>query len=478
MNILKYRLNELFIILLILLAMYQTTILWFGDIYSDILFYNNKNNLFNNIESDSYILESFFINTGDNNFIRKYNNISNADYKHICDDIIEEAITKSGSYSYHYDKNNILNNFCIIYQYDFYINIRDMNSIFNMSSNSKIERLEKYNLIIITPTQNDSSSNIKVDFVDSETLEAFEVVISNYDLNQEASEAINQLSFMGKNDYIFKSSLDLIDSAYINSNFITNLNNKNLFIPTPTKSQEYFLLNTISAKNPLEIAGSILLTESEKYVDMFFEVPATKTTSSINDIYTYSDENVVVKYYTNGILEYVNYKTQPSNNKKPYEIAVEFLNRDTKIQNEFYLVDYNINQENNSYSFYFDYKLNGFPITLEQNLKQDLNMSSIIEIEVKNGVVSRYRRLIYDFYIESDYIIVKDSQNYSSYFNFVIETALNTAKSISVEDVEESSINDLNIQDIKISYIFKGINTPITPIWNFKVNSNYYKFDI
>ncbi len=431
---------------LIFLAIYQTTGLWFENFSTHSFFYLIKNKSENaNIQKDTiYLTESILINTGNNKYIRKYNNISNTDYKKVFDEAIYLAI-KNGDFSYieHFDINEVLNSRSIIYTYDFNMKGEDMTKIFNIKANH-LSKIKEFDTIIIVPTL-DEKYNIKTIFLSSKTLNAYELKISKDILSQNIFNIINDFNSLEPKEFYYISSEESGITLF----------NSNQFLPKA--KDETFNVNKIIATNPLEQDGGILLSESEKYVDVFFDNPITKSSSFINDTYTYNDEDVIVKYYPNGVLEYVKYKSNIGINtqESPYSIAVKFLAKDTNIKNEYYLKDYKI--EDNKTIFYFDYKINNFPITISEEKKQLTEMDSMIEVTVEDNRVSKYKRLVYDFTLEDEYVIAQ-----KSFIEAIDSFLVNSQKT------------DANIDEMKLIYNFDNVGEPININWLIKVQDNNY----
>ena len=374
---------------LIFLAIYQTNVLWFNN------YFNNKNFNRVNIQNETlFLTDSILINTGDNKFIRKFNNISNSEYKRIFDETIYLAI-KNGRFEFieKYNLDNILNNKCVIYTYDFIINTKYVKDIFNIKS-KHFSKLDNFDRIIIIPSK-DLNYEIKVVFLSSKSLKAYEVLYKKESVNQKILDTIEDFKYLENREFYFVSSQEGLEQYF----------NQNEFLPKAKLDSLY--IDNIKATNPLENGGGILLSESEKYVDVFFENPAIKSSLFINNTYTYNDENIIVKYYPDGILEYVEYKSNISKNNKEsaYKIAVNFLKKDTNIKNEYYLSNYI--EDIDKTTFYFDYKINNFPIMLSESFKKKIDMKSIIEVTVEDGRVSKYKRLIYNFELSQDYKVLK-----------------------------------------------------------------------
>ena len=443
------RLKNFIITFLIFLAIYQTTELWFGNFSTHSFFRLNSSIDDINIQKDTkYLMKSMLINTGDNKFIRKYNNISNSDYKKIFDKAIYLAI-KSGRTSYieKFDIKQILDKKSVIYNYDFNIKVEDMPSLFNVRANN-INKIKEFDTIIIMPVV-DNKQGVSTIFLSSETLEACEVKTYRESLTQDIIDFINEFTTIEQKDFYYISSEESGISLF----------SKNQFLLKEVGDKPN--INLIKATNPLEQDGGILLSESEKYINVFFDSPLTKNSSFINNTYTYNDDNIIVKYYPYGVLEYVQYKSVINTNKEDsaYNIALQFLEKDTNIKNEYYLKNYK--KEDNKITFNFDYKINNFPIILSKEKQEETGMESMIEITIEDGVVSKYKRIIYDFSIEDSYVMLE-----KSFINAIDSFLLNNNKDIK------------NIDKMELVYVFDKVDVLTYIKWIINIENNIYYEDV
>lgn len=439
----KIKPTNIIIWVLVVLAIYQTSILWFANLSNKSIFENFYNTKNEHTPNYLHAMESLFINVDDGKFIKKYTSISTADYKLIFDNTISNALNSSKSsntnYTENYDTDTLFSSKSIIYTYDFPIYVNDMLGTFGIK---KISGLEHYDMVAILPCVDEY---VEIIFLSRSNGDAYKIQFNQYNLSNEIMEIIEELENMSSKEYYYI----LEDIGYVNDNVASIRSN---FLPI--SNGNHFDVNKITSINPLESAGGILLAESEKYMDIFFDNPLTKTSSFINDTYTYNDDNVVVKYYTNGVLEYSNYKKQLSQSQEnTYKTAIDFLARDTHLKNEFYLQDYKI--EDDKTTFYFNYKINNFSIILSQNMLDKTNMKSMIEIEIQNGIVSKYKKMIYDFYLLDNFSIVNlDFENFMNNYNI-----------------------DNTIENIDLKYIFDGVGEEISLKLHAKTNDNIYVFD-
>lgn len=133
--------------------------------------------------------------------------------------------------------------------------------------------------------------------------------------------------------------------------------------------------------------------------------------------YVVSDTTTVVKYYPTGVLEYYNYEAEKKTQQtlaSAYTACMEFLEtKDTALEIDYYLADV---AYKDGLTFYFDYAINGFPLHLSDDLKEDLGLTHALEVVVQNDTVRKYKKLAYYFdlsteelgTVEQDFLSVLD----------------------------------------------------------------------
>lgn len=442
------RAKNLIIVLLIFLAIYQTANLWFENFSSHRFFYLIKNSYDKHImqKETSNTIESIIINTGNNKFLRQYNNISSAEYKKVFDDAIITC-TKRGDFSYvkKFDLNYILDNKAVIYDYAYNSSGKDLNNIFNLKLKN-LSKVGNFDKIILFPDIN-SNTNLQVIFFYSETSEAYIFNLSRQGLAQNIYNFISNFSGTENKNLYYISSLKSGMDLFKENQFIPKFKNGNIE------------LKKAEAVNPLDQDGGVLLSGLERYINIFFDNPAIKWSSSLNNTYTYNDDNTVVKYYTNGVLEYVNYRTYFTGQEfNPYKAAIQFLEKDSNIKNEYYLTDYK--EAKDGITFYFDYKINNFPIRLSEEIKESTNMKSMIEVTVYENKVYKYKRLVYNFNL-------KDEKTFLN-INFV-----DALDKIFLER-EDKNIRKNIVDKIDFVYKFDESNFTLSHYWIVKIGDTVY----
>lgn len=355
---------------LMILAVYQTTELWFGN-YSDHNFFSfNVENTTNKVSEDNSSLNSIIINLGNNKALTEITNINKNEYKATLDLIIKN-ILKKGTVKEKSDIswNNILSKQCFIYKYDFKLNKEIIESIFNVKNNS-LNNVDNVDIIIVMADE--SKDNVCVRLVNSDNNNAITINLKKSSYVKEMEEIFNVYNF-GEEDVYYISS-------QVNSFSIFN---KNIFIPR---------WNEESLKYKQLYITKSFEDNVEKYADLFFDNPAGKWASIIDDIYTFSDENNVVKFYPYNVMEYSGYKsgkTTENNFYDDYLLALSFINRDN-VSNSVFLSDYY--KENEKSIFLFDYTLDNKPVYLSDEIKEKTGLNAFIEVTVLNGVVTKYLR--------------------------------------------------------------------------------------
>jgi hypothetical protein len=348
--------------------------LWFANIPSRNFFYTYfepKSLEDSNNERKFARPYRILTNHGDNEFTMIYNNFEDNAVKIACDAVLLEALKENQSTSAELDLSGILDQPCFVYEYNFNMPGNLFNESFHRSG--EITKITTFNYIALIPEQDTST----VWFLD------------------ETGGIMTGYKTKSKLPAIVPPPLDslIYEASVLNDMTFT----KNTFV---AKRSEYdHAYSSISIVNPY-VETEPLMDVIEKHVATFFENPASAHSNIGNEnVYTYSDEYTVVKYYQNDVLDYVNYRTGVANTStmRNFEIAVNFIEADTYVNNEYYLAGYE--QGQNEITFYFDYVMNNLPILLPDEYKREgvTALRSAIEVTVREETVARYRKLVYNF---------------------------------------------------------------------------------
>ncbi len=388
----KLNITKNFIItFFVILAIYQTSELWFEGFSNHNFFYsffNNQGNL--NDDGMLYALDNIIINKGSDRFICIKNNIYKNEYKNIFDNAVKITMQNGGALSEtEFDWNEILSSRSVVYRYNVQLDKNSIANMFGFDGELLGGTLENIDTIVIVPHIAANPENIVVGFGNRLSGKG---CFYSVEKNQYIYTVYDAIGYISSDKDIYytssvKNGLDIFQG--------------NAFIPQWNGGK--FNYYPVKAEDPFYDNGEFQKAKLERSTDVFFDNPFSKWTSVSDGVYTYSDENTVVKYYNNGIMEYYNYSTDKNTGGNDfyskYKNAVSVIKRDSGINNEYYLSGYSLDNEKTV--FYFDYKINDFSIKLSDNVKKNTGMNSVIEVTINGGRVAKYRRYARDFYLDT-----------------------------------------------------------------------------
>lgn len=424
--------------LFVILAVYQTGKLWFGDFSSHNFFYDflNTNQEEQEQSQEKFLIENIIVSSGENNFRLISEGIYEDGFKNNFDEMISYCLKKNNRKDV--DLRGVFNGKLCMYNYGAYLNTEDIKDLF--SHELKQEDLSAFNKIALWVDNKGEAGGILVINSDNNTY---------IPLNCNKKEILRRVY-----DDIGNLNQRVGDNYYI-STYLSGFGNFNDFLFIPQLNlREY---SPVNAFNPLVSENGVLIDDLEKNIDVFFDNPAIKWSSNINNVYTYSDENTVVKYYTTGVLEYINYRNIASrddvNFYNAYLKAVNFIERDSNIVNEVFLKKYE--KTDNTFKFYFDYKINDFPVELSEEIKQQTGIDAIIEISVNASGVTAYKKYAYN-YVPSDNEIETLKIDYLQ----------------AVDTIFEEEGLDEKIKEIYLCYLLRGDKPCL--VWNIQKGDTLY----
>lgn len=359
---------------LMVLAIYQTGELWFGD-FSDHNFFSlfeNKSTSYS--DNMAYSLDRIFINLGDNRVVSRSGNIQNTHYKTEFDRAIalalEEGTMADGVSSVNWSA--LLNNRAVIYDYSVLFNGSDLIPMFNVGKSDVCNRISSWDTIILVPRADNSL--LRVTFFDTVTKSASVVDLKSNNIIGDCYETASE--FLQSDDSIY-----YISSEKNGFDIFTD----NVFLPQ-SKEDTY----SYRSCEPHYFNDS---SSMEKNASIFFDNAVIGTKTKDNESLTFSDESVVVKFYDNKVMEYFSYSAKNGSGTdlySNYKAAVEMIKRDVFVTNDVYLSRYT--NEDGRYIFYFDYKINNMNIMPSDEIKKSTGMNSFIEVIASEGSVDRYRK--------------------------------------------------------------------------------------
>ncbi|MBR6401162.1 MAG: hypothetical protein IKS17_08100 [Firmicutes bacterium] len=422
-----------------ILAIYQTTELWFDEVSS--------HNFFSFISSGSTLssrarlcgLDGIVVNRGENKtavFHRE--SVLDTQYREEFDKLVTAAVNKGEVKAGQIDWTHIFNNKCVVYSFVQPISAQEIRRGFGISK-GRLTEPKQVSMILLVPNK---TENVVQAYV-SDNEKTMIYSLKRADLAQKGTDAIGKFSEQANN---------CISSRASGFNIFI----KNIFIPLPQES-----INTINVTNPVTDGVTIDTKALENIADGFFENPAVKWSSVINGVYSYSDEENVVKYNLKGVLEYSGYVSgsgedeQGQNVVQNYSAALDFLKKDKGIKNDVVLKKITENTERTQ--FFFDYAINGVETAMSDELKQGLEMHAAIEMTVSRGSVVKYRR--YLCVLEQGY----GRQTLTGDFVSAVDNVYNSFDN-----------NDVLVDDIDLAYKINGRQSNVPVCWQIVIDNKTY----
>ncbi|MCD8090960.1 MAG: hypothetical protein LUD81_10165 [Clostridiales bacterium] len=365
---------------LAILALYQTNELWFEDYSSHNFFYSFLQNTVSGQSGTEINGEAEYgvVNNGTGRFILTYDKDSLNDMTRAAAKAGAAAVKSGSPLVYEsYNLQNIIKNRCIVVHYSFFLSSEEFSLLYGAGSYDDIPDFDSI------AVSDDSSDTFKVLFFNSNTLEGAVYEMKEYSGIRDIKAIIDEAQLPYNGIYYVSS---------VQNNY--DVFSGNEFIPTWAGEVYYY---TITKNNPAADNGVVTEASVDKYVNTYFDNPVLKWTSIDGDVYIFSDETTVVKYYPNGVMEYASYSgsgTEGSLNEA-LAAAEAFLDYEPNLNNDWYLVDYKY--EDDKIIFYFDYKINNSILTLSDELKEKIGMSRIIEITVDGSRIAKYKRYLRDY---------------------------------------------------------------------------------
>jgi len=450
---LKY-VKNLLVVILVLTAFVLTERLWFEE-------YSNRNFFYSfipynatvaaNQESSRFVTPYRMVaGTGNNTYYILYNNLDSNKLKQQADSVIKNVLN-SGQFkeSKKLDWQELLTPVSVMYEYNLMMPVDTFAAGYGQKAGNLSAKLKGFNSIILTPG---SDGTINADFLDLSSRISYSYQIKDQKSAQSLSQEISSIKGLGL--YYISSSLSGF-GYFLENTFI------------PQWHAESYVYPAVSTINPY---GELLLRNIGDKLDSFFNNPAGKLMDTINGVYTYGDESVVVKYYDSNVLEYSNYATidrsTESSLLSDYGAAVAFIKNDELISNDFYLSSYAENEDTRT--FCFNYALNDIPLILSDKLYEKADLNYPIEVTVERGTVIKYRKLVYNF------ILAEEAEEYPA-VDFV--QALNGV--ISVNQQAESEHDAISAMELGYLIDTKSVETmdlkeQLYYTWYFKIDGQVY----
>ncbi len=395
----KYnKLTNLAIFVLVAAAVFQTGELWLGNTDSHNFFYSLFPSTVSEInENDkSYEIiepEKTVVGYGNRKFNMIYSDSGTSSVTALCEDVIEDVLT-DGSFESVSQINwaDYIEGKTVILKYSFNISALEFLRGYGVNNTEFLNNVKSVNYIVVAPGSG-SSESTSCYFIDTSASEAYLFTLSGGESTTALYNAIQNMQYSGGTglDYIstVQSGMNIFDSIYV-----------------PQWTDSEYSYNAVKVNNSfLAEDGEVDITSLGEYVNIFFDnYISGKDASKVNDVYTFSNDNVVVKYYSYGVLDYYNYDAGSSDSEQTiasaYTVSQNFINKDSYITNDVYLAG--AETRNDGLVFYYDYAINNVPVVLSDEIAQETGMSHAIEIVVSNDGVKRYKRYVADIELDEE----------------------------------------------------------------------------
>lgn len=444
------RVKNIVIILLCILAIYQIGGLWFENISGRSLFYTffssqNKTVVYGgeyNFTNPQNIVVGFGNKSFNKFFMNKQGKFLNDKVKDCMKYMAQEGKYLELKYI---NWDEILESKVVICYYaidmpmDSYIKAMGNNSPQNFSSKQKT-----FNALAIVPARN-TGEYLKTYFINTNDNSSSIFYYKKNTVSDNLYAAIEEIQKQPNNiSYVstYQSEFKMFDS--------------NSFLPQNTKKDITY--RPLKFYNPYKDAPREIV---EKYIDNFFENPAARWSDEDKDgVYMFSDENIVVRYYSSSLFEYSNYSLNTNKSDSSFEaafnVAVELIKRDENLPYEsMYLAK--AKKVDNAWQFGFDYYFDDFPIIMSYELKKDLGLEHMVEIEVENGIATNYKHYVCKFEF------IPENRTVSVDFS----TALNKV-------MANSQLNNANINDMYLSYVIDKNESDLDLKWILDIDNKKY----
>lgn len=439
---------------LIVLCIWQTTILWLGNMSSHN-FLMEKSYIHNAIVTRP---KAIWLNIGKLAYNIDENRGEDANL------LMEELTTSMSSQKVkieqisHMSYEDLFAMQGIIYEYGVAFSLDEIIGIAVTSDTSKIK--VQYMFVDLSSY---IGSNTYVYILGNTEEEIYKVTLpSKLELHHKTIEKINT-SNASTNLLEYQASIISNQSNYIEGNVFLPLNNqKTPIIYEPLRLTNPFKEGDLKAQQK----------ELEAYVNTFFNNPLLKEVKVTTEGSIIYSENMKtsVRYSPKGTLEFnISSKTEADKltplerMKKLNTFINECAGIPAYLKRGIYLRNIKEDQLNNEWTYQFGYKYDGFPIVLKENVKEELEIDAILELVIKNNQIVSGKWIVLEIDIDSEGGLNKGE--------FTID--FNTAIGNMDKEYNESEEIGL-LQDLQCSYIIDSLDQRLKFGWMARYNDDLY----
>ncbi|MDR2899704.1 MAG: hypothetical protein LBU94_05275 [Clostridiales bacterium] len=376
---------------LAMLAVYQTSRLWFDDSLGHNFFYRLTDASEDQVDEGIYksftypyrVVTSF----GGNRFVMSYADMKSDKTRILGDEILLMGL-KNGEFVSQstIDWNTILSFRSVIYEYSFSMPVDLFTQNFPKRTELLSQGFTEFDTVVLSADPF-SSNLMRLYFINREKDVSVEINVKSVDL-------CDSLKF---NIQDTQKAFSDNDIYYVSTRLLHLNTPDNQFIPRwREEGYSYMAVDITTTYHDEEFDKSRIRAN----LMSFFDNPSAVWDSS-GEIISSSDENVVVRYMDNDVLEYTNYGADMSdrdtNLTDDYVAALKFIQeRDLLLENQLYFAG---SEEAGEYRYlHFNYIAGEFPVMFTDQLLSDMgDLEYGITVTFRNGNIINYKRLAYTF---------------------------------------------------------------------------------
>jgi len=383
------RFKNVLITLLVFLALYQTSEIWFEDTGGSFftLFGRSRQ-----VSVESGLMRNFafpmriVVGNGSEDFHVVYSGMSDNDVRAFADEVLLAALSGGGAARVTSpDFEELLKGSVVIYEY-----AKEMSSMHFVKAlglgMAAQPAIEIFNRILF--------------FADDSGLNVY---FHNRYTKSWAGYLVNEPTALEEFFAVTNSAANLSASDNIrwSSSFLLGLDSdpyNNLFIPVWGDGYYYPVGEARPAH--FDIADGAVKSTIRANLMSFFDNPSAVYDASIAPIFAWADENNIVRHFPENVIQYISYRRDGTNTEllDDFAAALDFMaKRDLFLTNDIYLSGFE--ERNNERIFYFDYILEGLPIVFADSLRNSIGelTTNGIAVRFRDGNLVSYTRLAYEF---------------------------------------------------------------------------------
>lgn len=391
------------ILALIVLAVMQTGQLWLGNDSGHNFFYS----LFDHSASsagrssqEKAVIdpETIVVGYGSNAFHLTYGKIQGSQIQQRVDAFVTEMVEEADwSTLEGVGIDALLSQKCVVYEFSFDVSLSQyLEAITEQAGNWP--EMEYINYLVAVPSGGPMQKS-QLYLVDGTAKQAVMTENTQTELAQQLWNAIDTYRQAHLEDLRF------VSSAQSGLNIFQN----NVFVPQWSQSTyPYQRLQQVKKAAEAEEMAEEAATAAAGF---FATYDTPVATIDENGMYVFTGEEAIVRYGTDGMLEYYGYGESNADGQTlstAYYVCKQFMERDATLPEAIYLSD--VQLKSDGLLFCFDYYWKEMPIELSESLCTEKNISHAVEVMVEQNKVTRYRRYVVQYeadeedWVEVDFV--------------------------------------------------------------------------